>query len=76
MGTWPIYKKKNQHLLQLILIKKIRLIKYLLTPFIFFLSFQSVLVSLLYQDINIYIFVAISKEAALDFNLTCIYTHR
>ena len=41
MGTWPIYKK---HFLQLILTKKIHLIKYLLATFIFFLSFQSVLV--------------------------------
>ena len=43
MGTWPIYKK---HFLQLILTKKtFHLIKYLLATFIFFLSFQSVLVS-------------------------------
>ena len=42
MGTWPIYKK---HFLQLILTKKnFPLIKYLLATFIFFLSFQSVLV--------------------------------
>ena len=40
MGTWPIYKN-----LQLILTKKpFHLIKYLLATFIFFLSFQSVLV--------------------------------
>ena len=45
MGTWPIYKK---HFLQLILTKiNFHLIKYLLATFIFFLSFQSVLVSYL-----------------------------
>ena len=44
MGTWPIYKK---HFLQLILTKKnFHLIKYLLVTFIFVLSFQFVLVSL------------------------------
>ena len=42
MGTWPIYKKNTSY--NWSKQKNFHLIKYLLTTFIFFLSFQSVLV--------------------------------
>ena len=47
MGTWPIYKKTQTFpTTDLNKKKDFHLIKYLLTTFIFFLSFQSVLVYL------------------------------